>query len=49
LLLIKVNVGLVSGTNVNEAKKLLSESGLPILTASDLDEAAKKAVGSIKK
>ncbi|XP_011497812.1 PREDICTED: succinyl-CoA ligase [GDP-forming] subunit beta, mitochondrial [Ceratosolen solmsi marchali] len=39
----------LEGTNVNEAKKLLAESDLPILTANDLDEAAKKAVGSIKK
>ncbi|XP_043469582.1 succinate--CoA ligase [GDP-forming] subunit beta, mitochondrial [Leptopilina heterotoma] len=38
----------LEGTNVTEAKKILSESGLPILTANDLDEAAKKAVHSIK-
>lgn len=38
----------LEGTNVKEAKKLLAESGLPILTASDLDEAAKKAVASVK-
>ncbi|XP_001608018.1 succinate--CoA ligase [GDP-forming] subunit beta, mitochondrial [Nasonia vitripennis] len=39
----------LEGTNVNEAKKIIAESGLPILTANDLDEAAKKAVASIKK
>lgn len=36
------------GTNVTQAKKVLSESGLPILTANNLDEAAKKAVISVK-
>lgn len=36
------------GTNVAAAKKILEESGLPILSASDLDEAARKAVGAIK-
>ncbi|XP_078044521.1 succinate--CoA ligase [GDP-forming] subunit beta, mitochondrial-like [Augochlora pura] len=38
----------LEGTNVNEAKKLLAESGLPIIAANDLDEAAKKAVTSVK-
>ncbi|XP_076659926.1 succinate--CoA ligase [GDP-forming] subunit beta, mitochondrial-like [Halictus rubicundus] len=38
----------LEGTNVNEAKELLEESGLPIITANDLDEAAKKAVNSVK-
>ncbi|XP_054006160.1 succinate--CoA ligase [GDP-forming] subunit beta, mitochondrial [Hylaeus anthracinus] len=38
----------LEGTNVTEAKKLLAESGLPIITANDLDEAAKKAVSSVK-
>lgn len=37
-----------AGTNVNEAKKTLMDSGLPIITANDLDEAARKAVMSIK-
>lgn len=48
---LKLNIPLVvrlEGTNVNEAKKILAESGLPILTAHDLDEAAKKAVVSVK-
>lgn len=35
------------GTNVTEAKKVLAESGLPILTANNLDEAARKAVTSV--
>ncbi|XP_034194138.1 succinate--CoA ligase [GDP-forming] subunit beta, mitochondrial isoform X1 [Osmia lignaria lignaria] len=38
----------LEGTNVAEAKKLLAESGLSILTANDLDEAARKAVSSVK-
>lgn len=36
------------GTNVTEAKKLLAESKLSIVTANDLDEAARKAVSSAK-
>lgn len=36
------------GTNVTEAKKVLAESGLPIVTANNLDDAAKKAVISVK-
>nr|XP_012135317.1 PREDICTED: succinyl-CoA ligase [GDP-forming] subunit beta, mitochondrial-like [Megachile rotundata] len=38
----------LEGTNVTEAKRLLAESDLSILTANDLDEAAKKAVCSVK-
>uniref|UniRef100_A0A914WK47 Succinate--CoA ligase [GDP-forming] subunit beta, mitochondrial n=1 Tax=Plectus sambesii TaxID=2011161 RepID=A0A914WK47_9BILA len=38
----------LEGTNVDAAKKLLKESNLPILTANNLDDAAKKAVASIK-
>ncbi len=38
---------LCAGTNVDAAKKILQESGLPIQSASDLDDAAKKAVASI--
>jgi len=37
------------GTNVSAGKQLLEESGLPIEFASDLDEAAKKAILSLKK
>lgn len=36
------------GTNVSAGKKLLEESGLLIEFASDLDEAAKKAISSLK-
>uniref|UniRef100_A0A8C2EGU9 Succinate-CoA ligase, GDP-forming, beta subunit n=1 Tax=Cyprinus carpio TaxID=7962 RepID=A0A8C2EGU9_CYPCA len=39
----------LEGTNVQEAKRILSESGLPITSASDLDDAAKKAVAAIAK
>uniref|UniRef100_A0A6Q2XFP5 Succinate--CoA ligase [GDP-forming] subunit beta, mitochondrial n=1 Tax=Esox lucius TaxID=8010 RepID=A0A6Q2XFP5_ESOLU len=39
----------LEGTNVQEAKKILSESGLPIVAANDLDDAAKKAVAAIGK
>lgn len=38
----------LSGTNVELGKKILKESGLPILTADNLDDAAKKAVASIQ-
>jgi hypothetical protein len=37
-----------SGTNVDEAKKILSTSGLDIVSASDLEEAAQKAVACLK-
>ncbi|KAJ1109931.1 hypothetical protein NDU88_007288 [Pleurodeles waltl] len=39
----------LEGTNVQEAKRILNESGLPISAASDLDDAAKKAVASVAK
>lgn len=39
----------LSGTNVDLGKKLLKESGLPIITADDLDEAAKKATEALQK
>lgn len=38
----------LSGTNVELGKKILKDSGLPIVTADNLDEAAKKAVASIQ-
>ncbi|CAD6198831.1 unnamed protein product [Caenorhabditis auriculariae] len=47
---IGLNVPLVvrlEGTNVDEAKRIMKDSGLPILTASCLDEAATKAVESL--
>lgn len=34
----------LSGTNVEEGRKIIAESGLPIITASSLAEAAEKAV-----
>lgn len=37
------------GTNVAAGKKLLEESGLLIEFASNLDEAAQKAIASLKK
>jgi len=48
---IGMNVPLVvrlQGTNVDAARKILRDSGLPIQTAEDLDDAAKKAVASAK-
>ncbi|XP_021922526.1 succinate--CoA ligase [GDP-forming] subunit beta, mitochondrial [Zootermopsis nevadensis] len=48
---LKLNIPLIvrlEGTNVNEAKKILSTSGLDIVSASDLEEAAQKAVSCIK-
>jgi len=47
---IQLSVPLVvrlEGTNVEAAKKILADSGLPILSASNLDDAAQKAVASI--
>lgn len=37
----------LEGTNVDAARKILKDSGLPIQIADDLDDAAKKAVASI--
>ena len=37
-----------TGFNVDEAKKILKESGLPIQTADDMDTAAQKAVASLQ-
>jgi succinyl-CoA synthetase beta subunit len=34
----------LAGTNVEEGRRIISESGLPIITADDLGEAAQKAV-----
>lgn len=48
---LNINVPLVvrmEGTHVEEGKKLLEESGLPIITASNLTEAAEKVVASVK-
>ncbi|MBF0446636.1 MAG: ADP-forming succinate--CoA ligase subunit beta [Magnetococcales bacterium] len=38
----------LEGTNVEAGKKLLSESGLSLITADDLNDAAEKAVASIQ-
>jgi len=37
----------LEGTNVDLGKKLIKDSGLPIITADDLDEAAIKSCGAI--
>jgi succinyl-CoA synthetase beta subunit len=37
----------LEGTNVERGKKLLEESGLDLITADDLDDAASKAVAAI--
>ena len=38
----------LAGTNVKEGKKILDESNIKILSASDLNDAAKKIVEAIK-
>jgi succinyl-CoA synthetase beta subunit len=48
---VNLNVPLVvrlEGTNVELGRKILAESGLPIITATNLDDAAAKAVASTK-
>jgi succinyl-CoA synthetase beta subunit len=37
----------LAGTNVEEGKRILAESGLPVITADDLGEAARKAVTAV--
>lgn len=37
----------LSGTNYEEGQKILNESGLPFITAEDLDDAARKAVEAL--
>ena len=37
----------LAGTNVEEGKRIVAESGLPIITADDLGEAARKAVEAV--
>jgi succinyl-CoA synthetase beta subunit len=49
---VKLHVPLVvrlEGTNVELGKKILAESGLPILSANDLADAAEKIVKAVKK
>jgi succinyl-CoA synthetase beta subunit len=36
----------LEGTNVDAGKKLIAESGLPVITAGDLADAAQKAVAA---
>ena len=38
----------LEGTNVDNAKQILKDSGLPIQSAVDLDDAAKKATAALK-
>ena len=48
---IKINVPLVirlAGTNYKEGKKILDNSGLKIISASDLGDAAEKVVKAVK-
>jgi succinyl-CoA synthetase beta subunit len=48
---VKLSVPLVvrlEGTNVNEGKKILASSGLPIIPADNLRQAAEKAVAAIR-
>jgi succinyl-CoA synthetase beta subunit len=48
---VELNVPLVvrlEGTNVAQGKKILAESGLPIVAAEDLGDAAKKIVAEVK-
>ena len=37
----------LEGTNVEEGKRIMADSGMTIITADDLDDAAMKAVASI--
>jgi succinyl-CoA synthetase beta subunit len=49
---VKLSIPLVvrlAGTNVEIAKALIKDSGLPIITAEDLDDAAQKAVAAGRK
>jgi len=38
----------LSGTNAEQGKNILEQSGLPIIAADDLAEAAEKAVNAAK-
>ena len=49
---VKLHVPLVvrlEGTNVELGQKLIDESGLPIINADDLSDAARKIVAAVKK
>ena len=38
----------LEGTNVELGKKIINESGLNVIAADDLDDAAKKIVAAVK-
>jgi malate-CoA ligase subunit beta len=38
----------LAGTNVEEGRRIVRESGLPIITAETLSEAADKVVGALR-
>ena len=38
----------LEGTNVDQGNKILAESGLPIVSASDLADAAQKVVAAVQ-
>ena len=38
----------LEGTNVEEGKRILAESGLPIVSANDLGDAARKIVAQVQ-
>ena len=38
----------LEGTNVNEGKAILNQSGLDVISADDLDDAAQKIVAAIR-
>ena len=40
---------MLAGTNVDAARSILEKSGLPITTGSDFEDAAIKAVASLRK
>jgi len=39
----------LEGTNVEKGRRILEQSGLPIITAGDLDDAASKVCGAVKR
>jgi succinyl-CoA synthetase beta subunit len=39
----------LEGTNVDQGKKIINESGLNVISANDLDDAAQKIVGAVGK
>jgi hypothetical protein len=48
LLLLLLQIVRLEGTNVEAGKKILKTSGIDIIAADDLDDAATKAVDSIR-